>query len=52
MSEQTIQIKTSGKVLQSPCGYIVHGLEDIIIKTTSISDIDGERGFYGTEGIE
>ncbi|MEM0478793.1 MAG: citrate synthase/methylcitrate synthase [Pyrobaculum sp.] len=50
MSEQTIQIKTSGKVLQSPCGYIVHGLEDIIIKTTSISDIDGERGILWYRG--
>ncbi|MEM1519319.1 MAG: citrate synthase/methylcitrate synthase [Pyrobaculum sp.] len=50
MSEQTIQIKTSGKVLQSPCGYIVHGLEDIIVKTTSISDIDGERGILWYRG--
>lgn len=44
MSEQTISIRTTGKVIQSPCGPIVHGLEDILVKITSISDIDGRAG--------
>jgi citrate synthase (EC 2.3.3.1) len=44
MSEQTISIMTTGKVIQSPCGPIVHGLEDILVKITSISDIDGRAG--------
>jgi citrate synthase len=44
MSEQTISIRTTGKVIQSPCGPIVHGLEDILVKITSISDIDGHAG--------
>ncbi len=50
MSEQTVQIKTSGKILQSPCGPIIHGLEDILIKNTSISDIDGEKGILWYRG--
>ena len=50
MSEQTVQIKTSGKILQSPCGPIIHGLEDVLIKNTSISDIDGEKGILWYRG--
>jgi citrate synthase len=50
MSEQTVQIKTSGKILQSPCGPIIHGLEDVLIKNTSISDIDGEKGVLWYRG--
>jgi citrate synthase len=50
MSGQVVQIKTGGKILQSPCGPIIHGLEDIIIKNTSISDIDGERGILWYRG--
>ena len=50
MSEQIVQIKTSGKVLQSPCGQIIHGLEDVLIKNTSISDIDGEKGVLWYRG--
>ncbi|ABP51780.1 MAG: citrate synthase/methylcitrate synthase [Pyrobaculum arsenaticum] len=50
MSEQTVQIRTSGKVLQSPCGPIVHGLEDVLIKNTTISDIDGEKGILWYRG--
>lgn len=44
MSEQTVSIKTTGKILQSPCGPIVHGLEDVLVKITTISDIDGQTG--------
>lgn len=50
MSEQAVQIKTSGKVLQSPCGSIIHGLEDVLIKNTSISDVDGEKGILWYRG--
>ena len=50
MSEQTVQIKTSGKILQSPCGPIIHGLEDVLVKNTSISDIDGEKGILWYRG--
>lgn len=50
MSEQVVQIKTSGKILESPCGPIIHGLEDVLIKITSISDIDGERGILWYRG--
>lgn len=50
MSEQTVQIKTAGKILQSPCGPIIHGLEDVLIKSTSISDIDGEKGILWYRG--
>jgi citrate synthase len=50
MSEQTVQIKTSGKILQSPCGPIIHGLEDVLIKNTSISDINGEKGILWYRG--
>ena len=50
MSEHTVQIKTSGKILQSPCGPIIHGLEDVLIKNTSISDIDGEKGILWYRG--
>jgi citrate synthase len=50
MSEHTVQIKTSGKTLQSPCGPIIHGLEDVLIKNTSISDIDGEKGILWYRG--
>ncbi len=48
--DHLVQIKTSGKVLQTPCGYIIHGLEDVLIKVTSISDIDGERGLLWYRG--
>jgi citrate synthase len=50
VSERTVQIKTSGKILQSPCGPIIHGLEDVLIKNTSISDIDGEKGILWYRG--
>ncbi|AAL63658.1 citrate synthase/methylcitrate synthase [Pyrobaculum aerophilum] len=50
MSEQTVQVKTTGKILQSPCGPIIHGLEDVLIKSTSISDIDGEKGILWYRG--
>nr|KJR73300.1 MAG: citrate synthase [Thermoproteus sp. AZ2] len=44
MSEQSVSIKTTGKVIQSPCGPIIHGLEDVLVKMTTISDIDGQTG--------
>ncbi|MGC9130729.1 MAG: citrate/2-methylcitrate synthase [Pyrobaculum sp.] len=50
MSEQVVQIRTGGKILQSPCGPIVHGLEDVLIKNTSISDIDGDKGILWYRG--
>ncbi len=40
----------SHKVIESPCGPIVHGLEDVLVKTTEISDIDGERGVLWYRG--
>ncbi|MGB9705792.1 MAG: citrate/2-methylcitrate synthase, partial [Pyrobaculum sp.] len=50
MSEQVVQIRTGGKILQSPCGSIIHGLEDVLIKNTSISDIDGNKGILWYRG--
>ncbi|MEM1598578.1 MAG: citrate synthase/methylcitrate synthase [Pyrobaculum sp.] len=50
MSEQKVCIDTSGKVLQSPCGPIIHGLEDVVVKTTSITDIDGDKGILWVRG--
>lgn len=50
MSEQKVCIETSGKILQSPCGPIIHGLEDVLVKTTSITDIDGDRGILWIRG--
>jgi citrate synthase len=50
MNEQVVQIRTGGKILQSPCGPIIHGLEDVLIKNTSISDIDGDRGILWYRG--
>ncbi|MFN7105231.1 MAG: citrate/2-methylcitrate synthase [Pyrobaculum sp.] len=48
MSE--VLIKTSGKIFQTSCGPIIHGLEDILIKVTTISDIDGEKGILWYRG--
>ncbi|WP_069807162.1 citrate synthase/methylcitrate synthase [Vulcanisaeta thermophila] len=47
---QEVRIVTSGKVIQSPCGPIVHGLEDVLVKTTTISDIDGRNGILWYRG--
>lgn len=54
MSEEVkeVKIETSGKVIQSPCGPIIHGLEDVLVKTTTISDIDGKTEFFGIGVIE
>lgn len=45
-----VEISTTGKVIQSPCGPIIHGLEDVLVKTTSISDIDGKKGILWYRG--
>ncbi len=52
MSEEIkeVKIETSGKVIQSPCGPIIHGLEDVLVKTTTISDIDGKNGILWYRG--
>ncbi|ACB39652.1 citrate synthase/methylcitrate synthase [Pyrobaculum neutrophilum] len=42
--------RASKRKMSSPCGEIAHGLEDVLIKTTSISDIDGERGILWYRG--
>ncbi len=49
-SARKVEITTSGKVIESPCGPIVHGLEDVLIKVTSISDIDGRKGILWYRG--
>ncbi len=53
MSEEVkeVKIETSGKVIQSPCGPIIHGLEDVLVKTTTISDIDGKNGILWYRGL-
>ncbi|MFB6470450.1 MAG: citrate/2-methylcitrate synthase [Vulcanisaeta sp. AZ3] len=51
MSEvKEVRITTSGKTIETPCGTIIHGLEDVLVKTTSISDIDGKRGILWYRG--
>ncbi len=45
-----VEITTTGKVIQSPCGPIIHGLEDVLVKTTAISDIDGRKGILWYRG--
>ncbi|MFN3804378.1 MAG: citrate/2-methylcitrate synthase [Pyrobaculum sp.] len=48
MSE--VLIKTSGKIFQTSCGPIIHGLEDVLVKVSTISDIDGEKGVLWYRG--
>jgi citrate synthase (EC 2.3.3.1) len=52
MSEEVkeVTIATSGKIIQTPCGPIIHGLEDVLVKTTTISDIDGKNGILWYRG--
>jgi citrate synthase len=49
-SVRKVELSTSGKVIESPCGPIIHGLEDVLIKVTSISDIDGRKGILWYRG--
>jgi len=40
----------SVKIIKTPCGDIVHGLEEVLVKETKITDIDGERGIFWVRG--
>lgn len=50
LSEETLERGERERVLETPCGPIAYGLENVIVKVTSISDIDGERGILWYRG--